>query len=306
MTDRVSVIIPCYRDSATLGRALNSVCAQTRTVDEIVVVNDCSPESEAIEAVLRDYPHVVYIRNAKNLGLAASRNVGLYAVTGEIVSFLDADDEIHPQKIELQYSYLGENQVIACDVEQVPNGRQPGHWRLYGGAKAKLFRGSRRLIYFNALTGASLMAPRRLLERVGGYDSTLRSCEDFDLWLRLAKEGVQIFNLQLPLYRYYFNPCGLSKNYFDISNWEIQVLLKHFSREGVCIGKSSWAARVWAFYVLKQMVRYEASGDERLASLINGNLAKLGKLSVWAGLLQLIRGAGLPKAYFRLAGHHRA
>ena len=58
---RVSVVIPCYKDAGTLARALDSVLGQSRPVDEIIVVNDASPESREIEAVMGGYPQVRYI-----------------------------------------------------------------------------------------------------------------------------------------------------------------------------------------------------------------------------------------------------
>ena len=294
---RISLIIPCYRDSATLGRAIESVYAQTLPVDELIVVNDCSPETEEIERVLQAYRDVVYVKNPVNIGLAATRNKGISIATGDIVSFLDADDELHPQKLELQYPFVGESSVVACNVDWVANGDKVGSWKHYERVEAKPFQGARRLIYRNTITGASLMAHKSLLLKVGGYDSDLRSCEDFDLWLRLVKENVDIFNIKLPLYRYYFNKNGLSQNYLEISNWEIQVLLKHFRREGVVLSESNWAARVWAFYILKQMARFEISEDERLANLIDVNRDKLANFPVLSKMLRLINVSRLLKVY---------
>lgn len=294
---RISLIIPCYRDSATLGRAIESVLAQTRPVDELIVVNDCSPETEEIERVLHAYKSAVYVKNPVNIGLAATRNKGISVATGEIVTFLDADDELHPQKLELQYPFVGENSVVACDVERVANGESADAWKHYEKAGAKLFQEAGRLIYRNIITGASLMARKSLLLKMGGYDDSLRSCEDFDLWLRLVEENVEIFNIDLPLYRYYFNKEGLSQNCFGISNWETQVLLKHFSRKKVLLSESKWAARIWAVYILRQLVRFELSKDARMVSLINTNLDKLANFPALYGMLRLIRISRLPKMY---------
>jgi glycosyltransferase involved in cell wall biosynthesis len=294
---RISLIIPCYRDSSTLARAIESVYAQTLSVDELIVVNDCSPETEEIERVLQGYRDVVYVKNPMNIGLAATRNKGISVATGDIISFLDADDELHPQKLELQYPFVGEGSVVACKVERVVNGEKVGLWKRYKRVDAKPFQGARRLIYRNTITGASLMARKSLLLKVGGYDNDLRSCEDFDLWLRLVKENVDIFNIKLPLYRYYFNKDGLSQNYLGISNWETQVLLKHFRREGVVLIDSNWAARVWAFYILKKMTRFEVCKDERLAKLIDANLDELANFPFFSKILRLIKVSRLLKVY---------
>jgi glycosyltransferase involved in cell wall biosynthesis len=301
MTDLVSVVIPCYKDSATLGRAIKSVLGQTYPSIEIIVVNDCSPETEQIEACLAWFPQVRYLRNQVNVGLAATRNNGLAIASGKLVAFLDADDELHPQKIELQYPFVGENSVVACNVERVVTGEEVGSWRHYEKISAKAFRGARRLIYRNTITGASLMAPKSLLIKVGGYDNELRSCEDFDLWLRLLKENVEIRIIKLPLYRYYLSKDGLSRNFPGISNWEMQVLIKHFKREGVTLSESNWAARVWAIYILRQIARFEASKDERMVGLIDQHLAKLTNFPILSKILWLIRTSRLLKIYAWLA-----
>ena len=86
---RVSVVIPCYRDAATLGRALASLQSQTKRADEVIVVDDCSPEGELIRQVIAGFPGTIYLRNAENLGLAGTRNRGLQEATGDVVAFLD-------------------------------------------------------------------------------------------------------------------------------------------------------------------------------------------------------------------------
>ena len=118
---RVSVVIPCYKDAHTLARALDSVLGQSRQVDEIIVVNDASPESHEIEAVMDGYPQVRYIINSQNMGLAATRNVGVEMATGDVISFLDADDQLHPQKIEFQCSILKDGSAVSCDSVRFAN-----------------------------------------------------------------------------------------------------------------------------------------------------------------------------------------
>lgn len=274
---RVSVIIPCYKDAATLRQALGSVCAQTCNIHEVLVINDCSPESDAIEAILRDYPRVVHIRNQQNLGLAASRNVGLHAATGEIVTFLDADDELHPQKIEFQLRVFRPDIAVACKVRRIPHASVQAKTTPHGKRPFDVtdFLDSRGIIWRNRLTGASIMISKELLLRFGGYDETLRSCEDFDLWLRLLDAGVMVRDVRLPLYLYRDNQHGLSRNAVAISYWEIQVLRKYLQRQdGEFLG-SSLDARIWAFWTLKHMLRYERCGDDRLREAIHGNIQLL-------------------------------
>ena len=209
----VSIVIPCYRNSETLSSVLKSLYEQTYSNIEIIVVNDASPETAEIERVLASHLGVVYIKNTINVGLAATRNVGITNSKGEYVAFLDADDEWHPRKLELQMKHIAANVVIACDVEEFLT--FPPQLRVFSEAQEsdiEVVRSSFKFSFCNYLTGASLLAPKVLLLKVGGYDESLRSCEDYDLWLRMLEARVMLIHLRLPLYYYRFNTSGLSKN----------------------------------------------------------------------------------------------
>lgn len=266
----VSIIIPCYKDSATLGRAIESVIHQSYSPIEIIVVNDCSPETELIEACVAKYPQVRYVRNPVNVGLASTRNNGLAIAKGEIVALLDADDECHQDKIARQMEALEDNTVITCGLVNVyPDGR-----RIEDVKKPRVFTKVSELLYGNKLNGAGLLAPKDLLLRHGGYDPTLRSCEDFDLWLRLLTAGIKVKDIGQPLYFYYFNPAGLSKNIRNISNWELEVIKSHAKRMGYELSGSFYHVSVVFVWLLRHLWRSELANDKelRLQTIANFNL----------------------------------
>jgi glycosyltransferase involved in cell wall biosynthesis len=291
---RVSVVIPCYKDARTLARALDSVLGQSRQVDEIIVVNDASPESREIEAVLDGYPQVRYIINSQNMGLAATRNVGVEKATGDVVSFLDADDELHPQKIQLQLNVYRADCAVACSVARIADERGTDRVVSYvGDLKYSMFRSSSKLIRRNALTGASLMISRALFLSHGGYDPKLRSCEDFDLWLRLLDAGVPVFNIDLPLYLYRINAGGLSRNFFNISNWELMVVQKHLAvcrQRGEPVKGEDLTLFTW---LCRHFVRYEQCRDPRVLAATIQNLTLLDNSPFLKQLLILLRLTGL-------------
>jgi len=267
----VSVIIPCFKDSNTLGRAISSILSQSYPAVEIIVVNDSSPESDAIEALLLDYPMVRYLRNLVNVGLAASRNKGLQAARGEIVAFLDADDEYHPKKIELQLAALEPNTVVTCNLtNKYPNGRTH-----VSNARSRVFERADDILFRNILPGACLLARRELLIGFGGYDSKLRSSEDYDLWLRLLVGGVKVKFLGEPLYIYWFNPAGLSKNFRNISKWEIEVIKNHAARMGGEWSGKLFYARVLSVWIFRHLMRAELSRDHDLRSQTISNIELL-------------------------------
>lgn len=256
----VSVIIPCYKNSQTLGRAIKSVINQTYAPIEIIVVNDCSPESVEIESELVHYPGVRYLRNPTNVGLAETRNNGLGFARGEIVAFLDADDEYHPQKIELQVAALEPNTVVTCNViNKYPDGRI-----CIKRKRSRTVEHARDILFRNTLVGACLLAPKNLLTNLGGYDSSLRSCEDFDLWLRLLTEGVKVKFLGDPLYIYYFNAQGLSKDFKNISKWEIEVIKIYADHMGSEWRMKSYYACLISFWLMRHLMRAELTFDSAL------------------------------------------
>ncbi len=272
----IAVIIPCYKDSATLAYALDSVYAQTYSVNEIIVVNDASPETDQIELILSKYPEVIYILNERNLGLAATRNKGVSIAVSEIVTFLDADDALHSQKIELQLQLYKEDRVIACATKRVSGESQRFNSVAYNNSvpyrKMSMSIGS---LMRNNITGASIMISRELFNSFGGYDETLLSCEDFDFWLRLLIQGVEIYDVKLPLYFYVINPKGLSSNLKKISYWELKVIEKFFTNNRN-VGKYKFFESIILFlWLARHRVRYQLCGDPDYKQSIEQNVILL-------------------------------
>lgn len=122
----ISVIIPTYKRSDSLHRAIDSCLRQTIQDIEIIVVDDNDPETEyraRAERIMAEYgdnPKVIYIRHEQNLKGAAARNTGIKAAHGKYITFLDDDDVLDEEKLELQASTLekkGEKYgVVFCGV----------------------------------------------------------------------------------------------------------------------------------------------------------------------------------------------
>lgn len=252
----------------TLSSAIDSLYRQTYQKIEIIVVNDASPETDEIEEILGRYPSIIYIKNPTNIGLAASRNVGLRKSRGEFIAFLDADDEYHPQKIELQIRSSEENTAIACNVENFyEQSPHPLNLKELNAENIEAIDSLWKMSLYNYLTGASILAHRKLLLSVGGYDESLRSCEDYDLWLRLIKKGVKVILIKLPLYLYRFNPDGLSKNINAISYWELEVVKKNISTQGRSQFDKFFIYIVWITWFVRHLIRAEVNKNMQLANI---------------------------------------
>lgn len=229
----VSVIIPCYNNAATLCRAIDSVIGQTYPEIEIIVVDDCSPASEQIEALLKRYPLVRWIRNSVNIGAAASRNVGIKVAHGKYIAFLDADDEYAADKISVQVRALEPRIALTCGLVRVySDGRRVENRRV-----SRVIDAPHALEYRNTMNGAGLLVARDLLIEIGGYNPDFRAAEDYDLWLRFLDSGVKIKDIGLPLYFYHSNPMGLSRNIGVVACAEFEAVRQHVVRmspEGCC------------------------------------------------------------------------
>src|ERR671912_965329 len=102
-TGLVSVVIPCYNQAHFLGEAIESVLSQTYPHFEIVVVDDGSTDNT--QEVAARYPGVRYIRQ-ENQGLAGARNAGIRRSNGSYLVFLDADDRLLPEALEVGLEHL--------------------------------------------------------------------------------------------------------------------------------------------------------------------------------------------------------
>lgn len=181
----ISVVIPCYQQAGHLSRAIESVIGQTYEPHEIVVVDDGSPDATA--EVANRYPDVVYIRQTHQ-GLAAARNAGLVAATGELLVFLDADDRLMPRALELGLECLRANPDCGFVFG--------GYKRVYADAKGQehvylpTFREDMYLAFLSrnwmGMHGAGLFRRDALLG-VDKYDQALGAAEDYDLCLRLSR-----------------------------------------------------------------------------------------------------------------------
>jgi len=103
---KVSVVIPVYNSAKLLNTALRSVFEQTYSDFEVVVVDDGSDDRDELEAVLASWGDAVHCVRQANGGPAKARNTAIAHATGELIAFLDADDEWLPEKLQRQVAYF--------------------------------------------------------------------------------------------------------------------------------------------------------------------------------------------------------
>jgi glycosyltransferase involved in cell wall biosynthesis len=225
----VSVIIPAYDVSEFIGEALDSVLAQTFTDYEIIVINDGSPDTPALERALKPYmSRIVYLKQ-ENRGVSAARNTGIEAARGSLIAFLDGDDTWLPNYLEVQVARIQADPTI--DV-LYPNVIMFGDSSSEAGEEFMTICPSSGEVTFERLllqecnVSNCSIARRETIVRAGLFDESLRSVEDFDLWLRVIKQGGRIAYHRDVLARYRRRTGSLTADPIWLSKHILRVLEK--------------------------------------------------------------------------------
>jgi GT2 family glycosyltransferase len=253
--ETVSLVINTFEQAHFLGAAIGSAMAQSRAFDEIVVVDDGS--TDAPERVVNRHPGVRLLWQA-NAGLAAARNAGLGTVTGRYVVFLDADDLLTPSAVESGLRAHREHpaSAFAYGAHRRINGAgeplgQDNYDPVGGDPYATLLR--RNPVGMHA----TVMYDRALLEASGGFDVSFRRCEDYELYLRLARSNAIVSHPDVvALYRWHGK--NMSSDSRTMLRWVLELndrqrlytagapALEAARREG---------RRVWKRYYAKDMAQ---------------------------------------------------
>lgn len=217
MNNQVSVIIPCYNQSQYLERAVRSCVEQTLAGVEILVINDGSTDNtKAVCESLRNVPNLRYIEQA-NVGLASTRNAGIKLATGKYIQFLDADDYLHPSKLEVQARHLDENPQYAynyCDLVRVNDDSGVAIDQDTVGTTRKILTGN---IFGSLLIGGYFppvcaLVRKETLETYGAFTPQLDGNADYELWLRLAGHNQLCCYLDEKLCYYRMHGENMSKD----------------------------------------------------------------------------------------------
>jgi glycosyltransferase involved in cell wall biosynthesis len=182
----VSVVIPSFNRGHCIQACVGSVLAQTLHDLEVIVVDDASRDDTAVQVAALGDPRIRYLRHESNKGGAAARNTGIQAAQAEYVAFLDSDDAWSPEKLEKQLRHLaGKGPAYGFSYTWLI-GRDPQGREIWRTNRSIDGLGVVDLLVENCVgTFSSVMARRSVLLAVGGLDEKMRSCQDWDLYVRL-------------------------------------------------------------------------------------------------------------------------
>lgn len=276
----LSVVIPAHNAARTIERALRSVLVQEILPPEIIVVDDGSSDGTADLAAAFGNGAVRVLRLEQCGGAANARNRGIDAGRGELIAFLDADDEWCPGKLVRQIALLQANPAmdfVSCGSRLIaPDGSDCGN--LYPGRPPAWGRQAWRvLLAYNFIATPSVVVRRQALAAAGPFNTTLKVGEDQDMWIRLAVAG-EVGYVDDMLVRVHETPNSLSSgNFQDQLVYTLPMIRRHLNRQR------------------GQLTPGEAD------SILGDRLGRLGRSALGRGLRR--EGASLLAGAIRLGNH---
>jgi glycosyltransferase involved in cell wall biosynthesis len=239
---RISVVIPYFNRARFIDDCLASVFAQRRAPDEIIVVDDASRPDER-RHLDKFLPRIRIVDQPRNGGVSAARNAGVRAATGEWVAFNDSDDVWVADKLAIQVAHV--EQSPGCDGvhSAVRAFYDDGRVAVSDPIAPRLTLAD--ALHDNMVRVQCLLIKTSVMRAIGGFDETLRCCEDDDLGIRLAAGGYQLDYLAEPL-------TEMRRGNYDhlFSNWrriirgKATVALRHRALLEQTLGRGATRRRI--------------------------------------------------------------
>lgn len=205
MRPRVSVLMPAFNAERFLARAVESVLAQTHEDLELVVVDDGSKDRtfELLLEHARKDPRVRPMRNAQNLGIVRTRNRAFAEADpkSDYFAIMDADDVCLPERLAQQLDFLQaqpDHALVGGNLILIDEADRDIGRRIYPSSYEAICDVITR---YNPIAQPTALVRRRAIDAVGMYDARYPRCQDYDLWMRIARR-FKIANLDAFTLRY--------------------------------------------------------------------------------------------------------
>lgn len=262
----VSVIIPVYNGEKFIDACLDSIQQQTYRPIEIIVVNDGSTDTTALRAEGHGSKPVVV--TTLNCHLSSARNTGIRRARGDYIAFCDVDDLWLPEKLEKQVGRLSASPdigLVFTAVVIIGDSVDKQKKRHAGLLERKFNKGDQHAVLAqkNIIAPSSVVLRRSVLDRTGFFDESLFSCEDWDLWLRIAKNNIRMYRIGLPLTLYRRHGANMSKKIEVMHGSRMRVLEKAFEGLEETSGLLRLKNRALALAYFEAANGYYSSGDFR-------------------------------------------
>ncbi len=239
----VSIIIPVFNRAWCLEATLQSIHDQTFQNFEVIVVDDGS--TDETQALLRRFAGLRIHRWEDNRGVSAARNKGIQMARGEWICFLDSDDRWVANKLQVQVDWMQvhpECPASYTDEIWIRNSVRVNPKNKHRKYSGEIFR---HCLPLCIISPSSIMMRASVLEEIGGFDTDLAACEDYDLWLRLASRYRVDFIAEKLIVKVGGHPDQLSHKYRGMDRFRVYALEK-ILKQGVL----STQQRLWVLEML--------------------------------------------------------
>jgi teichuronic acid biosynthesis glycosyltransferase TuaG len=188
----LSIVIPTYNHAHFLRTALDSIRAQTFGDWEAIVVNNFSEDDTIAVVESYDDPRIRLVNFANQGIIAAARNHGLSLTQAPFVAFLDSDDFWYPEKLQRCMDKLAQGYGLVCHAEVWVGPSEQRRTVHYGPEVRATYE--RMLLDGNCISTSAVVVRREWLQRAGGFSvqPEFVTAEDYELWLKLARDGARI------------------------------------------------------------------------------------------------------------------
>jgi len=205
---QISVIIPAYNAESTIKRAIDSILAQSRPADEIIVIDDGSTDNTA--ELVRKYGDLIRYFYQKNTGLSGAMNYGIEKARGDWIGFMDADDEWLPELVQSHIKLIDKNPDVKwtyCRHEEIMKNGHP-HVQIPQAVEEALKREGFLSYFYGAMAGfyfgkCGFLIRRSVFDDLGNFDSAMPNGMDRDMWRRIALRYPRVAVCGEVRWRYY-------------------------------------------------------------------------------------------------------
>lgn len=260
---RVSVIVPAYNVSNYIEASLTSLKKQKLTEFEVLVVDDGSTDDTAaiVERFIEGDSRFKLLKKP-NGGLSSARNHGIMHAQSDYIALLDADDLYHNEKLKSHIDLLEKRPDIGVVYSASRAIREDGDSTLITISGKPIYKDTLLALLCKNFVGHGSNAVFRkiIFDEIGGFDESLRSCEDLDYWLRITDTRKWQF-LRIPkiLCYYRVRPSGLSFNVTQMQQTQSRVMKAAYDRCPELVGPMIPTAKAYMFRYLARLAL--ASGD---------------------------------------------
>lgn len=212
----ISIIIPSYNSSPFIKRTITSVLKQSYQNWELLIVDDCSTDNttQIVENFINNDKRIRLIRmNHNSGGPAAPKNIGIKNASSDYIAFLDHDDEWLQEKLKKQITLFrkGDDSLAFVGCKAILS-QSDGKINFHDVAfyRGNIFKNILCNLFILSSTG--IIVRKKVFNKIGMFDESLKSADDFDMWLRIAQAGYNFDYVDDHLYKYHIHGSNITQN----------------------------------------------------------------------------------------------